>query len=655
MPTLVTFATEDAEISLANAVYASAAGNYPGTAIDTSSATARVGQQLSGGTYTCFQMAMRFDTSPIGPSAVSAAKCTVVPSALNNSRIWSPEIGPCDENGPAGDTWNNPFTTSDWANASAIHLDEPWQIHFTSELVVSTPIDFTWAPATNANHIKPNGDTCLRMFSLDQETQTAPTTTDVSTFNTVEAAGTTNDPKVTIVYGTIIRSAGTLGTTGTTDLSIPYPTTPTAGDRFVAVITAQDNVASTRSGWTLILGVNNGSGLRTEVWSRDAFATGSETGSVTWTRTSGHASMGRMFNIGGSAPFGSPIEASASSANSSSSTVTFPGVTTLEDNALIIAVQSLVGLGSFGVPSGTDPTFVEQTDDNFDGRPVMVTTAHGNNGGGGTTLAFTMPTVQGGDLVIASMDLRASTSATASRTGWTEKGTGVSDGSTSIARTLFYRVPSDGTGDQTGTTVTFTITSGKGSIVAIVLRNAFGTGTADPFDQFVTNTVTTANTVVTPSAATPGTTNCFDFCFAHKAADTTAFSVASGYTLRASDGATSGGAASTRSGSEVSTRDSQYPASGSPASSVVHTFSGTTARLIGIHCQVKAVDTASAQVSMEVAADYKTTQGAIASGRTATATVAGVNTGILLALTQYRFFLYDRYDQTDQHQGLIAQ
>jgi hypothetical protein len=632
MATLIAFATEDAELSQSGTTYTTVAngGGTPG--IDSSSATARVGQQLVSTTYSVFQYAMRFDTSAIGTGAIKSAKASLFASANNNSRTWSFEVG-------HSKNWSSPIAASDWADSTVIHLDDTWNIAF-SPLGTSAYTDFVWNPAGGfPNDINGAGNTDLIAFSIDQETLTAPTATDVITVFTVDQTGTTNDPKVTIVYGLFVKAVGAFGQAVTGNLSIPYPASPAAGNRFIAVITAQDNVVSSATGWTLKQGTNNGTGLRTEIWEKDAASAGTETGSVTWTRTSGAASGGQMLLITGASSATDCIEAAAASANTSSSTVTFPALTTISNGALVIAVQSIVGVATFGLPSGTDPTFVEDSDNAIEPRPFYLGATPVNSSSAAT--GFTLPIPSGiglavGDLVVLTVTIKSATGTTVTRSSgggstnpWSSlRAVQLNLSSSATATTMYYGHIIEAA--DIGASVVFAYTGGsvKFAVVASYWRNAAVLASQPNTSAAQANASATTATLPT---VTPSVANCVQLAVTGTG-DTVNISSITSFTVPAGAAATgSGGAASTHCGTAIAYK--LYPASGSATGTSTVNLSGTSLGCATAHIVIAPANAASSPVSMEVADDIKTTAGLIASGRTATASVAGVNTGVLFAIS----------------------
>jgi hypothetical protein len=630
MATLVTYATQDAQLSSFDAAWDAARefGAIGTTAIDSSSATAKVGVQLVAGTYTCFQFAMRFDTSSIGTASVKDAKCSIFGSSNANTSGWFLELG-------HSKNFSTPnIVAGDFGVQAEIQLDTVWGtvvVALSTGAYTEFGVFGDVAKANRVATVVGSGNTDLLAFDVDEEVGTpVPTGVNTVTVFTVDQAGTTNDPKLTVVYGLFVRSTGVVGTAASGNLALTYPTTVVTGDRFVAVITSGDNIASTRAGWTLKQGTNNGSGLRTEIWYKDAASDGTETGTVTWTRTSGLGAVGRIFAITGAASSGDPIEAIGNSANSASTTVTQPTVATLSNGALVMEVASLAGIGTTSAYSGTDPTFVEEADDSFEPRPTYLIATGNNNGGGGTSITGVAPGAGAaiGDLVVLAVYADGTGSTITPGTGGN-----VTSWATQESKADASGILKVFTGTLTSASSAIgniTTSNVKASYALIVVKNC-NTTTPNNIDGSQANASSTSCVAptVTPSAA-----NTILLWVGGTHVDTT-LSTLTGFTIPGSGknsgnnfGATSGGAAGTRT--TVSLGYILYPTSGGATGAKTGVFANAAVN-VGYMIAVAALSPTSTPISQAVADDNKTTAGSMSS-LTATASASLVNTGVLLSI-----------------------
>lgn len=193
--------TADASLQSSSTSYATARAGT-GTLIagaDTSS-TGRVGQDLVGSDYYCFEYLISFDTSSID----DAALITDVELALNGSNDQS-----------ATDfviqarlhDWGASVTTADWvagADLSSKTLLATWNTSgysvdyntFTSETAFLSNVSLT-------------GTTYILLCSKEQTDNSAPTGREYVDFNSANTSGTSQDPKLTVTYSPVASAAGT--------------------------------------------------------------------------------------------------------------------------------------------------------------------------------------------------------------------------------------------------------------------------------------------------------------------------------------------------------------------------------------------------------------------------------------------------------------
>ncbi len=422
-----------------------------------------------------------------------------------------------------------------------------------------------------------------------------------------------------------INSIGALALGTTTNVVVPYPATIAAGDRLIVIIAAIDNIVSSSTGWTLKSGINNGASIRSEVFYLTAAALGTETGSVTFTRTSAVGSIARMFALSGAISSGDPIEAIANSVGTSS-TVTFPALTTLTNNAMVFGTMCAWGNNNpaqYGVISGTDPTFVEQTDDLGDSRVKYVDALNTGLSTAATTINITVPaTAQVGDLAVALISVKSST-ITATRTGWTTAQAAQGDAASPASRlfTLTHTVASG----EPGTALAFTLSSSvKAAGIIAIFRNA---NTTTPINTSAGQVNASSTTVSAPSITS--TANGVNVISAYgPSIDSlmTAYSGTGG--LVDSTVAASGGSVATRCA--VGMGHFGYLNTTTVGATSATLASASTAA--GVSLGINSVSPSGNVIGMAVDVDYKTVAGLIASGRTATGVSLNTNVAFLFAI-----------------------
>jgi hypothetical protein len=475
---------------------------------------------------------------------------------------------------------------------------------------------------------------CSQVFVIDGQT---PTTTqnDINAYASAQA-GTIDDPvlRLTDSSGPSVVAVASDANTAFGNVNVPIPTPLNNNDILALSLVASDNVVSTMpAGWTLKHSVNNGTGMRGELWWKRS--DGTDTGTVTVTRASGNACLARMVAIRGAITSGDPIEAVASQANASSATVTAPSLTTLTNGALVafnalaraaVGDTSLSYTNAVSAFSGTNPTFFEEYESAEESRPIRVGLFAGNNAAGATTLSFTMPSsASAGDLVVCWVTVRGTTT-TVTRTSpvWTLHDS-LSDGSTAITRLLWYVIPSSG-GDQANGTVTFTLgSSQKASCAGVVVRNA---NTTTPFNQSVSAAIAAQSTGTTPGF-TASSANTLRMNYAGVATGSTITHQGGDFQTIIVQSSSTGGSAATRTTSAVG-EASDRPVSGVAEIGASFNF-GATARSVLWATAIAPANQNSASLFSAGGFDNRMTAGAI-TGRTATLTTAALNIGLLYAV-----------------------
>jgi hypothetical protein len=139
-----------------------------------------------------------------------------------------------------------------------------------------------------------------------------------------------------------------------------------ADDIHVLVVTSGDNVAVTLpAGWTKWFEVNNTTIQRgTIAWRR---AVAGDTAPLV-THAAGDSIVAQIYGLRGCVTAGDPANASGQQTNASSVTVTAPTITPTDPDGLVLAIGQIANTDtstpeSFGVFSGTNPTFTERGDD----------------------------------------------------------------------------------------------------------------------------------------------------------------------------------------------------------------------------------------------------------------------------------------------------
>lgn len=153
-------------------------------------------------------------------------------------------------------------------------------------------------------------------------------------------------------------SAGA-GISGTGSLSVPYPSTVSAGDLLVLHCGARNtgDTFSTPSGWSLLDDQNNTFAMRSYVFTK--IADGSETGSLSVTHAGGNLAAARMYRFTGVASSSYTEGLSNAGIGDTGSTVVAPTVTTTGTDRLALALvftNTPSAHGSFTGETGGDWT-----------------------------------------------------------------------------------------------------------------------------------------------------------------------------------------------------------------------------------------------------------------------------------------------------------
>ncbi|MDP3700940.1 MAG: LamG domain-containing protein [Hylemonella sp.] len=136
-------------------------------------------------------------------------------------------------------------------------------------------------------------------------------------------------------------------------IQLTNPVGLAAGDLMVAYVaqnTATYPVAQDRAGWIRLLNQDNGGTLGASVFYKFATATDVSNGSVTFTFNSSARGAGALMAFRG-VDVASPVNASASQSNASSTALTAPGVTTTVADTLLVALYEFNQGGNSATPA----------------------------------------------------------------------------------------------------------------------------------------------------------------------------------------------------------------------------------------------------------------------------------------------------------------
>lgn len=642
MPTYIVYGKNDTNISygFSGATYTTV---REGTGSSTTRANAQGSQNLIGcdfdlvsTTYSVRQQGINFDLRTVSGTLVSAI-LTWVQDSITSGTI---EL-----------RYHSGITTT-YSNANFIPFSSLSSYPVAATLTVTGGLSGTTSSTSLSNISNFTAGQLNNWLALVHGSFSAggtPVSVNQLNIRGSEYSGTASDPYLTIKAGLTVRSTGTVSSTPLGNLSVSYPSTIVANDILCVMVTASDNVVSTMpAGWTLKQGTNNGTGSRTEVWWYRA--DGTETGTVTVTRSGGGPAAGLMSAIAGAATTGDPIEAISASPNSTASTsvatASLTGVTAGSLIGFLAATRSAdTDLSSdysayqaISAYSGTAPTFVEETEGGLEGRPIVVATAGGDNAGGGSaSVTIGIPsTAQAGDVLIVWVTVRGTTTTvTRSSPAWTLYDS-LSDGTTAITRLLWYAIPTSG-GDRPGNNISFTLSSAlKATCLMAVVRNCNNT---TPIDASARQ-ANASSTACTFPAVTPVSSNTTSIVYGGTAIGTTPSgstlaTTPVGYTFSVS-AATTGGQANTRTTSAMYTPTASATAGRSSAGTALGsgsiTFAAAAANVGWQIALAPATTTANYGISLGFASDNFTLGGTL-SGRTATLAVSALSTGVLISFS----------------------
>jgi len=163
----------------------------------------------------------------------------------------------------------------------------------------------------------------------------------------VDTSGNASTPAVISVKKISFRAAATAKTTNK-KLTISKPAGLANGDVMLASITVASTASATApTGWTLIgTSLTSGSMRQTIYW---RVAAASEPASYTWNFTGNQNAVGGIVAYSGAATTGPIISGQA---NSSSTSITAPTVTTTADNSLVVGFFGIAASTTVSPPSG---------------------------------------------------------------------------------------------------------------------------------------------------------------------------------------------------------------------------------------------------------------------------------------------------------------
>jgi len=160
----------------------------------------------------------------------------------------------------------------------------------------------------------------------------------------------------------VSSSVGSLSNSNVSSVQINNPTGLVAGDLMVAFL-AQNSpgapIVSTATGWTNVLNrtYTDGSTVGTSVYYRFATAADISNGSFTFSFTGSRRSAGAILAFRGVDTV-TPINASGSQGNNTSTSLTAPSITTVDNNAMLVALYGFVqGSNSASPPTGMTEAF----------------------------------------------------------------------------------------------------------------------------------------------------------------------------------------------------------------------------------------------------------------------------------------------------------
>lgn len=316
-----------------------------------------VGQILSAGNYFVYEWLVAFDTSVI-PDAASITSATLALDVFSDSSTQDYTIEAYLKD------WGTAVDTGDWVageNLSALTLAASLS---TASISGTAYQAFTESGTNLRDGINNAGLTRLLLASSRTRTGDAPTATlEQTNWVTADEAGTTEDPKLTIVDNTPawnFVSVGTAAEVASGNLTLNEPSGAASGDLLVACIAYRSNAAFTLpAGWALVA---------TQQSSGDTDATngiasgvmayivrGGSAPSYAFTRTAGDVARGAVVAYRDNSP--SPYDTgSANTLAVASATVTTGTFNTAQAGELIVAMVACGDtLTTSAFDAATDP------------------------------------------------------------------------------------------------------------------------------------------------------------------------------------------------------------------------------------------------------------------------------------------------------------
>src|SRR5512139_434780 len=270
MTTLTVFSDAgDAEISSNEATYANARSGGGGATKTVSGSNANVGQDVG---YFCYEFLCRFDTSSLGSSAtISSATMSMVLRTDNSTTDFTLEA--------RVSTFGGTVETTDWVAGANLGSSTLLASLSTSSITVAdTRYDLT-SDAAFVSNVSKTANTDIFLSSSRHRLNNTPTNAESQRYYSSEAAGTTSDPRLVVVY-TLPSGAGSATGTGTA--------TAVGRARKAAAGSASGTGTATAAGTSKAdaAGSATGAGTATAVGTSKADAVGSASGTGTATGAS---------------------------------------------------------------------------------------------------------------------------------------------------------------------------------------------------------------------------------------------------------------------------------------------------------------------------------------------------------------------------------
>ena len=207
MATTVVFGdTADGQVQGSSTTYATARSTA--TTADSSAPTQQVGQLFSTPTYFCLELFLGFDTSAI-TGTITSATLSLVDQVDNSVTDFVIECRLYD--------WGATLTTADWVPGASISQTLLATYNTASGWTGNTYKDFT--DVAMAANINQSGFTRFLLNSDRHRLGTTPTGEERVSCSMADDAGTTNDPKLTIVTVPAAALTGT-ATSGMTEANV---------------------------------------------------------------------------------------------------------------------------------------------------------------------------------------------------------------------------------------------------------------------------------------------------------------------------------------------------------------------------------------------------------------------------------------------------